>query len=302
MKLIFATRPSDLARWQTQWVMEALRPHWPELDFQEKVITTQGDKVIDRPLPEIGGKGLFTLELEAEIERGNVHAAVHSLKDLPVEASSSMAIGAIPRRANAQDALISTQGWTLDELPQEARVGTSSLRRKAQLLARRPDLQVAPIRGNVDTRVRKALQGQYDAIVLAVAGVQRLGLEAHVGQQLPLNVMLPAPGQGALAVQCRADDEETLHYLSAIEDAGARAATLAERTFLAQLGGGCSLPVGAHAGINDGGFELDSIVASLDGARVIRCHAEGGDPIKLGLECAEEALAQGAADILPQQG
>ena len=198
MKLIFATRPSALARWQTRWVMNALKNIHPDLECEEKIITTQGDKVLDKPLPEIGGKGLFTQELESELLSGAVHCAVHSLKDLPVEDVPGLTIGCIPGRAEVRDALISKNGYSLATLPNGACIGTSSLRRAAQILALRPDVQIESLRGNVDTRLRKAMDGQYDAIILAGAGLTRLGLENHVTEWLSLDVMLPAPGQGAL--------------------------------------------------------------------------------------------------------
>jgi len=298
MPIIFATRPSALARWQTQWVIQELQKAWPGLECQEKIITTQGDRILDRPLPEIGGKGLFTQELEAEILSGQVQAAVHSLKDLPTDLSPDLPVGAIPRRAEVRDALISAQGYTLDRLPEGARVGTSSLRRSAQLLAYRPDLRVESLRGNVDTRVRKAQRGDYDAVLIAGAGLIRLGLEDQITQWLPLEVMLPAPGQGALAVQCRAGDVNTLKYLAAIDDPAARKTTTAERTFLSELGGGCSVPVAAYAGLNGDQIEMNSLVASLDGKQVIRCRGWNGDPSELGRESAAQVLAEGADHIL----
>src|SRR5919108_5788245 len=245
VKLIFATRPSALARWQTQWVISALQGMFPDLMCEEKVIATQGDKILDKPLPEIGGKGLFTQELENELLSGAVHCAVHSLKDLPVENPNGLTIGCIPVRAEVRDVLVSKEGYTLATLPQNALVGTSSLRRAAQLLAARPDLKIESLRGNVDTRLRKALEGQYDAILLAGAGLTRLGLGSQVTEWLPLDVMLPAPGQGALAVQCRSTDETTLGLLSALEDESTRRAVTAERAFLSRLGGGCAVPVAA---------------------------------------------------------
>lgn len=299
MSLLFATRPSALARWQTQWVIQALQRAWPGLVCREVVISTQGDRVLDRPLPMIGGKGVFTQELESEILSGRVQAAVHSLKDLPVESYPELPVAAIPPRAEARDVLVSAQGHTLETLPDGARVGTSSLRRSAQLLAARPGLRIEPLRGNVDTRVRKALEGQYDAVVLAGAGLLRLGLEAHASHWLPLEVMLPAPGQGALAVQCRQDDEETVRLLAALEDPAARRAVTAERAFLAGLGGGCSLPVAAYAweGSN-GAVNITAAVISTDGRRQIRLEGAGDDPYELGLRLAGQALAQGAAEIL----
>lgn len=297
--LLFATRPSALARWQTQWVCRALEDTWPGLICQEMVITTQGDRILDRPLPEIGGKGLFTLELERELLEGRVQAAVHSLKDLPVTDSHGLALGAIPERADVRDVLISASGKRLAELPPAARLGTSSLRRAAQALAFRPDLEIQSLRGNVDTRVRKALAGEYDAIILAGAGVTRLGMQDRITEWLPLEIMLPAPGQGALAVQCRAGDSETLGWLAAVEHTPTRQAVAAERAFLAGLGGGCMLPVGAYAQMEDGMLDLQVVVAAADGRQLIRHHARGVDPLSMGNECAQAVLALGAGDFLP---
>jgi hydroxymethylbilane synthase len=300
MKLIFATRPSALARWQTQWVMNALQEAHPDLTCEEKVITTQGDKILDKPLPEIGGKGLFTQELEGELLSGAVHCAVHSLKDLPVENPTGLTVGCVPVRAEARDALISKADYTLETLPPGSVIGTSSLRRAAQVLSARPDVTIASLRGNVDTRLRKALDGQYDAIILAGAGLSRLGLDSHVTQWLPLNVMLPAPGQGALAVQCRADDEETLSFLSALEDALTRAAVTAERQFLLGLGGGCAVPVAAYADVRHKTLDisLTGLVASIDGRQTIKVTGEGTDPFALGKKLAQEAISQSADEIL----
>ena len=299
--LTFATRPSALARWQTDYVAALLRAAHPGLTIDIQVIVTQGDRILDKPLPAIGGKGLFTAELEAALREGRVDAAVHSLKDLPVEDAPGLTIGLTPPRADVRDVLICPAGHTLDDLPAGAVVGTSSPRRQAQLLAYRPDLLVKPIRGNVDTRIRKAREGQYDAIVLAAAGVTRLGLEDAITQYLPLDVMLPAPGQGVLGVQCRADDERTLALLAAVEDPAARAAAQAERAFLAGLGGGCSIPVAAYARPVDGGLHLTGLVASPDGRRTLRVEGTGDNPLALGRALAEEALVRGAGAILGNQ-
>lgn len=302
MKLIFATRPSALARRQTQWVISALQKVHPGLVCEEKVITTQGDKILDKPLPEIGGKGLFTQELESELLSGAVHCAVHSLKDLPVENPDAVTVACIPVRAEVRDALISKHGYTLETLPPASVVGTSSLRRAAQILSARPDVTIASLRGNVDTRLRKALDGQYDAILLAGAGLTRLGLESHVSQWLSLDVMLPAPGQGALGIQCRADDEETLSLLAALEDASTRAAVTAERQFLLGLGGGCAAPVAAFAEqINREQrleISLTGLVVSHDGKKAIRVNGKGVDAHVLGRELSIQALAEGADKIL----
>jgi hydroxymethylbilane synthase len=240
--------------------------------------------------------------LEAEIRTARVQAAVHSLKDLPVEDAPGLVVAAVPERAEPRDALVSALGYTLDTLPHGALLGTSSLRRAAQLLAYRPDLRIEPLRGNVDTRLRKVQDGEMDAAVLAGAGLVRLGLEAAVSQWLPLEVMLPAPGQGALAVQCSLDDEQTLAYLATIEHAPTRAATSAERAFLSALGGGCSVPVAAYAVVTERGISLQGLVASLDGQQVIRCQAQGADPLSVGREAAALALEQGAGDLLKQIG
>lgn len=302
MKLIFATRPSALARWQTQWVIQALQGIYPDLQCEEKIITTKGDKVLDKPLPEIGGKGLFTQELESELLSGVVHCAVHSLKDLPVENAEGLTIGCIPIRAEVRDALISKNGFGLHSLPQDAIVGTSSLRRAAQLRAARRDLKTESLRGNVDTRLRKALEGQYDAIVLAGAGLTRLALNQHVTEWLSLEVMLPAPGQGALAVQCRADDETTLGLLSVLDDESTRNTVTAERAFLSGLGGGCAVPVAAYAETlvkpSAPTISLTGLVLSVDGQKSIKVSGEGTDPLQLGHEVAQRAIAQGADQIL----
>jgi hydroxymethylbilane synthase len=302
MKLIFATRPSALARWQTQWVMTALQKINPDLICEEKIITTQGDKILDKPLPEIGGKGVFTQELEAELLDGTVHCAVHSLKDLPVENPPGLSVGCVPVRAEPRDVLISARGHQLGSLPPAAVVGTSSLRRSSQILAARPDVSTASLRGNVDTRLRKAMEGQYDAIILAGAGLVRLGLEAHVTQWLSLDVMLPAPGQGALGIQCRRDDKSTLELLASLEDFRTRAAVVAERQFLQGLGGGCAVPVAAYAhctGEKEAiSIFLTGLVASTDGKQVVKVSGEDIDPFELGNRLAQEAIAQGAGEIL----
>jgi hydroxymethylbilane synthase len=306
MKLIFATRPSALARWQTQWVIHALQGIYPDLACEEKVITTKGDKILDKPLPEIGGKGLFTQELESELLSGAVHCAVHSLKDLPVQNSEGLTLGCIPVRAEVRDALISKDSFTLATLPQNAVVGTSSLRRAAQLLAVRPDVKIESLRGNVDTRLRKALDGQYHAIILAGAGITRLSLSTHVSEWLPLDVMLPAPGQGALAVQCRADDQTTLGLLAALDDESTRSTVTAERAFLSGLGGGCAVPLAAYAETviesHLSGVRLTGLVTSTDGTKAIRVNGEGTDALQLGEELARKALSQGAKEILAWNG
>jgi hydroxymethylbilane synthase len=268
-------------------------------------MTTQGDRILDKPLPEIGGKGLFTQELETELLSGAVHCAVHSLKDLPVENPDGLVIGCVPERAEVRDALISKNGFTLATLPEGALVGTSSLRRAAQLLALRADLKIESLRGNVDTRLRKALDGKYDGILLAGAGLTRLGLEGHVTEWLSLDLMLPAPGQGALAVQCRSDDQATLDLLAALEDPSTRRTITAERAFLSGLGGGCAVPVAAYAQVHSAKsatVELTGLVLAPDGSKAIKVTGEGADASRLGHDLAQEAISQGAADILALNG
>ena len=301
MPLVFATRPSALARIQTQWVIQALQRANPGLVCEEKVITTQGDRILNKPLPEIGGKGLFTQELENELISGAVHCAVHSLKDLPIENPLGLTLGCIPERADARDVLISARQYTLFTLPKGALVGTSSTRRAAQLLANRPDLVMRSLRGNVDTRLRKALEGQYDAIVLAGAGLTRLGLEENITEWLSLENMLPAPGQGALAVQCRTDDPTTLDLLMTLEDSATRRAVTAERQFLLALGGGCTAPVAAFAamsGDSAGTIRLKGRILSPDGKQAVEVAGQGLDAAALGNDLARQALQQGAQALL----
>lgn len=299
------TRTSDLAMWQTNHIIDRLQARWPGLTCRLQPFITQGDKTLDKPLPVIGGKGLFTAELERALLAGEIHLAVHSLKDLPVEDSPGLTIGAITSRADVRDALVARNGWTLATLPHGAVVGTSSTRRAAQLQARRPDLTICSIRGNVDTRVRKVLNGDYDAAVLALAGLERLGLVDHITERLALEVMLPAPGQGALAVQCRADDQATLALLAAIDDAAVRAAVTAERAFLHGLGGGCSAPVAAYAQVTEEAgqrqIHLQALVGSADGQQVIRVSGTGRTAPNLGEQLARQALQQGAATLLGQK-
>lgn len=296
--ITLGTRPSKLAQRQTAHTLAQLQAAWPGLDCRIVTLTTQGDRILDRPLPEIGGKGVFTAELEIALRSGEIDLAVHSLKDLPIDVAPGLCLGAVSERAGAQDVLISTAGHTLTTLPQGARVGTSSLRREAQLRAARPGLRILSLRGNVDTRLRKAHEGEYEAIVLAAAGLERLGLTRPITEYLPFDVMLPAPGQGVLAVQCRADDAGLLRLLQPIHNEPAFRAVTAERAFLAGLGGGCSAPVAAYAEQQGQQLSLRGLVATPDGSRVIRVSAEGQDPVALGQFLAEIALAQGARELL----
>ena len=296
--LRFGSRSSELARWQTGFVQRSLEAQWPGLKSGQILIQTEGDRVLELPLPEIGGKGLFTQELELALGEGRIDVAVHSLKDLPVEDSAGIVIGLIPEREVARDVLVSRNGEMLEALQPGAVVGTSSLRRQGQLLASRPDLVIKSLRGNVQTRLKKLEDGQYDAIVLAQAGLVRLGLEAHISQVLPYKTMMPAPGQGALAVQCRQGDRETLELLAILDDSVTRAEVEAERRFLEALGGGCSLPVGALAELRQGEIYMQAVVVSPDGKRSIRVTGSGLEPGLLGAELAGEALEKGAGEVL----
>jgi hydroxymethylbilane synthase len=298
--LTLGTRPSQLARWQTDFVAAALEAAWPGLRTAIEVYTTRGDRELSRPLPEIGGKGLFTAEIETALRAGDIDLAVHSLKDLPIAEGEGLTIGAVVERADAYDVLVSRHGLALTELPSGPRIGTSSPRRAAQILAARPDAQIVPIRGNVDTRLRKAATEEYDAVVLAAAGLVRLELENHITERLPLDIMLPAPAQGALAVQCRSDDDVILSLLLPIHHLPTWRAVTAERAFLEGLGGGCAVPVAAHAAGDGPRLQLRGLVAGLDGRQVVRVDSDGSadDPVGLGHCLAQEALAQGASELL----
>ena len=298
LSLSVGTRKSQLAMWQTEHVIALLQEAWPELVCEVRTFSTAGDQILDRPLPAIGGKGLFTETLEKALRERDIDIAVHSLKDLPVADPPGLTVGAVLSRAEVRDILVSRSGFTLPTLPQGAVVGTSSLRRQAQLLAQRPDLQVRSIRGNVETRLGKVLEGEYDAAVLAAAGLRRLELEIPGGRLLSLGEMLPAPGQGALAVQCRAGDSAVLDLLAAINDESVRAAVKAERAFLQALGGGCAVPVAAYAQVANGGWRLDGLVADPGGAPLVRVSGSGPDPFALGVEMASQATLAGAGKIL----
>ncbi len=269
-KLILGTRGSQLARWQTSWVADQLRAHAPDLEIVIETITTQGDRVLDAPLSQIGDKGLFTREIETALIDHRIDAAVHSLKDLPTALPAGLSLAAICERADVRDALVSRLGIGLEKLPRGARIGTSSLRRAAQLRAHRPDLNIVNIRGNVDTRLRKSLTDEYDAIVLAVAGLVRLGFADRITEYLSLDVMLPAPGQGALAIETRADDAHTHALVAQLDHVPTRAATNAERAFLRALGGGCQMPVAAYGKVDADTLHLRGLIASEDGTRISR--------------------------------
>ena len=304
MNIRFGTRGSALALWQTNYVMAALTAANPAVTAAYEIYSTKGDRVIDVPLPQVGGKGLFTAELEAALHAGDIDCAVHSLKDLPTEQPAGLALGAIMPRADARDVLISRSGKTLLELPQGAVIGTSSHRRGAQLKAIRPDIQLADIRGNVDTRIKKAMDptGPYDAIMLASAGLDRLGFTDVITERLPVDAMLPAPGQGAVAVQMRSEWDGIAHF-NALHCINTAFCVTAERAFLAGLGGGCSVPVAAYATVTDGIVEVTGRVCALDASKMITVTIQGScDSLDaaaaLGAALAEMAIEQGAATLL----
>lgn len=299
--VVLGTRASALARAQTESVIALLTAAWPDLTCETRVISTAGDRTqaSGEPLPEIGGKGLFTAELERALRDGDIDLAVHSLKDLPTEDSKGVVVGAVSTRDDVRDCVVAhDRGGLLADLPPEAVVGTSSLRRSAQLRALRSDLDVRSIRGNVDTRIEKVRGGDYDAVVLAAAGIHRLGLEDAVTEWLEPDAMLPAPGQGALAIQCRVDDGAILALLSQIDQPKARSETTAEREFLRVLGAGCAAPVAALAtSTTTPRVRLQGLVASVDATQMVRVEGEG-EPHSIGEQLAVEALAAGADRIL----
>jgi hydroxymethylbilane synthase len=296
--LRIGTRASKLARWQSDWVAEQLRMRGVAVEIVE--ITTSGDVQQVGPVAAIGGVGVFTKEIQAALLAGDVDLAVHSLKDLPTQQAAGLTLAATPPRENPADALIAANGSTLEILPRGSRIGTGSQRRRAQLLALRPDLVMLDIRGNVDTRLRKLEEGQFDAIVLAAAGLMRLGWADRITEMLAPPRVLPAPGQGSLAIECRADDADAFSALIALNDAPTRAAVVAERTLLAVLEGGCSAPVAAWGRIAEGELRLDGLVASLDGRQVLRASGASqlADATALGARIANKLLQQGAAAIV----
>ncbi|PRR71179.1 hydroxymethylbilane synthase [Neomoorella humiferrea] len=296
------SRDSELARWQARWVIESLAKAWPDLTFRLITFKTKGDKILDVALARIGDKGLFTKELEVALMDGVIDMAVHSMKDMPTSLPKGLKIGAVGRREEPADVLISPAGYTLNTLPIKARVGTSSLRRKAQLAHFRPDLELVDIRGNVPTRLAKMEREGLAAIVLAAAGLKRLNLNRIHGETLPYSICLPAVGQGAIGVEIRADDEEMARIVAAINHAPTAAAVYAERAFLRSLEGGCQVPIGALATVEGEAMIIQGMVASLDGRRVLRdfVSAATSAPEAAGRELARKLLDRGAGTILEE--
>lgn len=295
-----ATRGSLLALTQTGMVVDMLKETNPGLAFELQTFKTVGDKVLDVALSQIGSKGLFTKELEEALLDGRADLAVHSLKDMPTELPPGLVLGCIPEREDPRDVVITRDATPFEELPAGALVGTSSLRRVAQLRAQRPDLQYVPIRGNVDTRLRKLEEGQVDALVMAAAGLHRAGFAAKITEYLDPAYCLPAPGQGALAIEIRESDARIGQIVSRIHDTATALEVMAERALLARLEGGCQVPIAAHAVFDRGHLHLEGLIASPDGSRVIRYEAEGdaGRARTLGQQVAEWLLAHGGQEIL----
>lgn len=303
--LVIGTRGSPLALRQAQGVRDALLRHWPGIEVRLEIIRTRGDRFLDAPLSAVGGKGLFVKEIEESLLAGRADLAVHSLKDVPAETAPGLTFGAIPERDSPRDALVSRRGEPLAELPAGGRVGTSSLRRAAQIRRLRPDLEVVPLRGNVETRLRKLDAGELDAVVLAEAGLNRLGLAARISERFDPGRLLPAVGQGALCVQIREGDPATSERIAPLDHAPTRTAVAAERAFLERIQGGCQVPIAGHAELEEGGgLLLRGLVADLKGERLVADTVRGdpGRARQLGVALAETLLRRGAAEILEDLG
>ena len=295
-----ATRASELALWQSRHVAAALEAAWPGLGTELVPLTTSGDRILDRPLALLGGKGLFIKELEVAMLEGRADIAVHSMKDVPWELPDELHIAAILSREDPRDVLLSTNAWSVDALPHAGRVGTSSLRRRSQLLALRPDLQLLDLRGNVPTRLGRLAQGDYDAIVLAAAGLKRLGLYGEGACALSVEHMLPAVGQGAIGIECRRDALDIESLIAPLHDQVSACCVRAERAMNARLGGSCTVPVAGHAEIVGGQLQLRGLVAAVDGDHIVRQTASGPsmDAERIGDELGRALLAAGADRIL----
>ncbi len=300
-KIVIGTRGSALALWQTNHVAEILKEKFG-VETEIVKIKTTGDKILDSPLAKIGSKGLFVKEIEIALQEKRVDIAVHSAKDVPTEQPDGLVIAAFLKREDPRDALISKDGLTLENLPEGTVVGTSSLRRRAQLMHFRPDLKLVDVRGNVDTRLRKMHEGQFDAIILARAGLKRMGHDADITQIIDTSIMLPAVGQGSIAIECRADDEDILSMLAEIADADTMSAVKAERALLRYLEGGCQVPIGAYGRIENGKLVLEGMIASLDGSKLYRDREEGmpEEAEETGTKLAKRLYEAGGREILEE--
>jgi len=298
-ELVIGTRGSKLALWQSEYIkakVEALTG----LSVNLKIIKTTGDKILDVPLAKVGGKGLFTKELEVELMAGTVDLCVHSMKDVPTELPDGLVIAAMPERVDPRDVLVSGAGYDLTSLPEGGRIGTSSLRRVAQVRALRPDVEIVDVRGNLDTRMRKAEDGEVDAVVLAAAGITRMGWAERITSYIPTTQMVSAVGQGAIGIEIREDDEFMLHVMERIGHPETMECVTAERVVMRRLEGGCQVPIGAYARYEDDTLTMDAVVGSVDGTHIVReqlC-GDAGQPEALGEAMVERLLALGAADIL----
>jgi hydroxymethylbilane synthase len=299
-KLIIGSRGSQLALHQAHWVKTQLEQNHPELSVTIEIIKTSGDIILDTPLSKMGGKGVFTKEIEEALLARKIDLAVHSMKDLPTTLPEGLCLGAVSKREDVRDAFLSNQFESLETLPIRARVGTSSLRRQSQLLLIRKDLQIISLRGNLDTRIRKLDEGQYDAILLACAGLVRLQLSHRIKHRIPIDQLCPAVGQGALGIEVREKDGFILEVLDKLHDRKAARAVIAERTFLKRLGGGCQVPIAAHAWEEDAGMQMIGVVANLDGSSIYRAndHAPIDEAALLGTRLAEKLLSLGAQEIV----
>jgi hydroxymethylbilane synthase len=299
-RLRIGTRGSQLALWQARWVQAAITRLRPDWSAELVIIKTQGDKITDVPLAQVGGKGLFVKEIEEALLDGHVDLAVHSMKDMPAEIPPGLTIGAVPPRENPLDALITSGPESLASLPKGARIGTSSLRRGAQIKHLRPDAVIVALRGNLDTRLRKLESSDLDAIVLAAAGLLRLGLAERIRAYLPADQMLPAVGQGALCIEAREHDPVTRELLGLLDHPETRTAVTAERAFLTTLQGGCQVPLAAHAQLRQDRLHMQGLVADLDGRRILRATAQGAPASaeEIGRGLGKDLLAQGADQIL----
>lgn len=298
--LKIATRQSPLALWQAEYIQQRLEQQYPDLRVELVTFVTQGDKILDTPLAKIGGKGLFVKELEAALLDGRADLAVHSMKDVPMQLPEGLALPVICEREDPLDAFVSNSYAHFDDLPQGAKVGTSSLRRRCQILTQRPDLEVIDLRGNVGTRLSKLDAGQYDAIILASAGLKRLGLSSRIRHTLSHEVSLPAVGQGALGLECRSDDERVLNYLSFLNDEATSICVRAERAFNAYLEGGCQVPIAAFAQLNDEVLHIEGRVGEPNGKQLLVAYQQGSaqQAEDLGVALAQDLLAQGAGELL----